>query len=101
MFKKMRTNALPMKSTDRDSARREPHWRFLKWCLFVVLVVAGLWLILTSVTEISHVYFCLGLLLFMLGSFWYGYDKGYNVGKARGYERGIAAQRESAQSSEK
>lgn len=78
---------------DSDKAKREPHLRYVKHVVCIVLVVAGLGFLLTSVTEISHFYFWLGLLLFMLGSFWYGYDKGYNVGMYRGYEKGVAAQR--------
>jgi len=81
-----------MESTDHDRSRRI-HLRYLAWVLVVVLVVAGFHFILTSVTEISHFHFWLGLLLFMLGCFWYGYDKGYNVGWSRGYEKGVTTQK--------
>lgn len=82
-----------MESTDRDKARRKYHVRYGAWVLVVVMIVAGLGVILTSVGEISN-FFWVGLLLFMLGSSWYGYDKGYDAGMYRGYEKGVAAQRE-------
>lgn len=85
-----------MEQKEQVKARRESHWRYLAWIAIVMLLVIGFRIILTSVTDISS-YFWLGILFIVLASFWYGYDKGHNVGLLRGYERGLAAQRKKQQ----
>jgi hypothetical protein len=77
-----------MTSTEHKT-KRESHWHYVAWVLVVVLLVIGFRFILTSTTELSN-YFWLGILLVMLSSSWYGYDKGYTAGMYRGYERGLA-----------
>lgn len=92
-----------------DQIREEAHKRGLVYMVIVVLVAVGLRYILvlvmdlSDVTEIaqlaqaSHLYLWVGLLLFTLGVFWYGYLRGYSEGHAKGFERGTTAEREKAQ----
>ncbi len=93
-------------SSVENEIEKEAHRRRLVWMLIVVVVAVGLKFLLTSVMELAnmtsvsqfaeHPYFLLGLLLFMLGSFWYGHDRGYNAGHAKGIVRGRAFEKEMA-----
>ena len=49
--------------------------------IIFLIIVSGFGLIITSVSEISHVHFSAGLLLFTLGVSWYAYRKGHAVGE--------------------
>ena len=81
-----------MKSTADEKDGRESHWFYLVKVLYIMVIVGGLWLLIFTAEDVRHPYFYLGLILFMLGSFWAGYDKGYHVGIFRGYERGLNVQ---------
>lgn len=93
-------------SSIEDEIEREAHRHGLVWMLIVAVVAVGLFILLTSIMELAnmtevsqfakHPYFILGLLLFMLGTFWYGYDKGYKVGHVKGLERGRMYEKEMA-----
>jgi len=53
----------------------------IEWLITFLVIVGGFGLILTSVSELSHVHFVAGLLLFTVGTYWYAYRKGYFMGK--------------------
>ena len=81
-----------MKSAADEKDGRESHWFYLVKVFYILVIVGGLWLLISTAEDARHPYFYLGLLLFMLGSFWAGYDKGHHVGVFRGYERGLRVQ---------
>lgn len=52
----------------------------LIWLLNLLAIILGFVLFMSSIAEISHVPFVVGLLLFTLGCYWYGYRRGYGLG---------------------
>ncbi|KYK35512.1 MAG: hypothetical protein AYK19_10670 [Theionarchaea archaeon DG-70-1] len=50
------------------------------WLLNMLAVILGFVLFMYSLSEVSHGYFAVGLLLFTLGCYWYGYRRGYGMG---------------------
>lgn len=49
--------------------------------LIELVIIAGFILMIKSVYEIMDVYFIAGLLLFTLGCYWFGYNRGYGMGR--------------------
>jgi hypothetical protein len=49
--------------------------------LIELVIIVGFILMIKSVYDIIDVYFIAGLLLFTLGCYWFGYNRGYGMGK--------------------
>jgi hypothetical protein len=53
---------------------------------FILLITS-----LRGIEGIPHTYFILGLLFFTVGTYQYGYRRGYGMGRLRGYDLGKSA----------
>lgn len=53
----------------------------LVWILDMLAIFIGFILIMISVSEVSHTYFVVGLLLFTVAVYRLGYDRGFHIGR--------------------
>lgn len=58
----------------------------LIWLLNILAVIVGFVLFMISLTEVEHIYFAVGLLLFTVGVYRYGYLRGYGIGQLAQFE---------------